>query len=83
MRWVGLVVLVIVVALVLHRLLLAAERRGWIYYRRKASSGSVSGAAFGPVFDLLQPSRQIQVEEQQHQELLREDDEAGEGDVPG
>jgi hypothetical protein len=62
----------------LDRGLLAAEGRGWIYYRhRKAASGTVSGAVFGPAFDLLQPSRQIVVEQQEHDRVApTTDDEA-------
>lgn len=43
----------------------AAEARGWIYYRRRPDSGSVSGALLGPTLDLLQPTRQITVEQQE------------------
>lgn len=67
---VGLTALGLVLA---DALLRRAEARGWIYYRRRSGSGSVSSAVFGPAFDLAQPTRQILAEEQQHQELLRED----------
>ena len=61
MKWVALAV---VVALVMDRVLLAAERRGWIYYRkRKPTSGSASAAAFGPMAELFQPGQQVVVEE--------------------
>ena len=62
----------------LDRGLLAAEDRGWIYYRHcKAESGSVSGAVFGPAFDLFQPSRQIVMEQQEHDRVApASDDEA-------
>ncbi len=76
--WIGAVLGAAVLVLILDRLLLAAEARGWIFYRkRQASSGSVSAAAFGPLIDLLQPSRQIVVEQQEHQALMREDDANG------
>jgi hypothetical protein len=66
------VVLAVVVALVLDRLLLRAERRGWIYYRkRKPTSGAASAAAFGPMAELFQPGRQVVVEERQRQENAR------------
>lgn len=55
----------------LDRGLLAAEERGWIDYRhRKASSGALSGAVFAPAVDLLQPTRQIVVEQQEHDRVV-------------
>jgi hypothetical protein len=64
------------VAWLLDRVLLAAEDRGWIYYRRrKAASGSLGGAIFAPAFDLLQPTRQIVVEQQEHDRIAPVSDE--------
>jgi len=58
---------------VADRLLLRAEARGWVYYRRhRATSTQVGSAAFGPAFDLFQPTRQVIVEERERQELMRE-----------
>lgn len=75
MEWLAVAAVVAAGLVLADRLLLRAEDRGWIYYRkRKAASGAVSSAAFGPVLDLLQPSRQVFVEEQQHQEMMREAD---------
>lgn len=73
-----LVMAIVAGLLLLDRALLAAEDRGWIFYRRrKPGSGSVSGAVFGPAFDLLQPSRQITVEQQVHDRVApAADDEA-------
>lgn len=74
-------VLVCVVALGLvaagfavDRLLLRVEERGWSYYRKRSpESGSVTAAAFGPVFGVLQPARQIVTEEREHERIVRHD----------
>ena len=45
MAWVvALVVLVVVVGYLLHRVALWAERRGWIFYRRRGRPGAASNA---------------------------------------
>jgi len=76
-------VLAIVAALVLDRLLLAAERRGWIYYRKlKPTSGSASAAAFGPMAEVFQPGNQVVVEERQRQENVRRTTEDGAPPLP-
>ena len=76
MKW---LLLVVVVGFILDRLLLAAERRGWIFYRkRKPTSGSASAAAFGPMAELMQPGHKVVVEEQLRQQTLRRTVEGGE-----
>ena len=62
-------------AVIADRLARAAEDRGWIYYRqRRPQSGGATASVFGPLFDIVQPSRQIVIEQQQqHEELLREE----------
>ena len=81
MKWVALAV---VVALVMDRVLLAAERRGWIYYRkRKPTSGSASAAAFGPMAELFQPGQQVVVQERQRQQNTRRSADGGEPPQPG
>ena len=76
MTWPTVLLMVVagaVALFVVDRLLRKAEDRGWIYYRtKKAASGSLTAAAFGPAFDVLQPTRQVIVDERQHQELMRE-----------
>ena len=66
LAWFGLLLLTVGLLLLADRGLRAAEARGWICYRSRSASGSVSAAAFGPAFDLLQPTRQITVEQQEH-----------------
>ena len=66
--------------LLVDRLLLAAEARGWIYWRkRKASPGSL-GSAMLEIQSHLQASARHAVEEQRR--VVREDDEAGEPPDP-
>lgn len=73
---------VLVGAVVLDRVLLWMERRGWVYWRtsEKPSGGGLSGAAF-EVAALFQPTQHVLVEEHAKQEA-GESDESGEGD-PG
>ena len=64
---------VLAVLAIADRLLLRAEARGWIFYRRRRSTATpVAEAAFGPVFDLLQPARQVVNEERERQGLMRD-----------
>lgn len=52
----------IAVLLLLDRLLLYAERRGWIYYRRKKPSSSALSNACLEVQQLLEPSKKYVVQ---------------------
>ena len=59
----------------LHRLALWAERRGWIYYRKKhGSSGTLSNAVL-EVHSLFDPSKRYVVEEKTRDQV--EDEESG------
>lgn len=76
--WVLAVLAVLVVLIGIDRLMLAAERRGWIFYRhRKPTSGSMSSAAFGAMAEVMQPGRQVVVAEQQRQKVRRSESRAG------
>ncbi len=49
----------------LDRLLLRAEEKGWIYYRKKSAGGSVSGmigAAMTEVDRVVRPSAEYRIE---------------------
>ena len=71
-----LVLLVIgVVGLVLHRLALWAERRGWIYYRN--GRGSALGSAMSAVDPIYNPGKSHQVEEQRRLDDDRDNEDAG------
>lgn len=60
----------------LHRLLLWAERRGWIYYRRQSSSRASVGSAMLEVHALMEPSKKHVLEVREEDERR---DEAGKG----
>lgn len=68
---------------VFDRLMLAAERRGWIYWRKtKPSSGSRSAAAgmFGEMNALASPAYRHVIEEQHRQEVTPAESARGEED---
>lgn len=79
MTWIILAAAVLAAIVVIDRLALAAERRGWIYYRhRRASSGSLSSAAFGPVAEVFQPGSRIVMEERARLQTVRRSNPGGE-----
>lgn len=67
---------------VLHRLALWAEARGWIYYTRRGSSGSL-GNAFLEVQALFEPNQRHVLEERQRAEEKEEEDDEGDPPRPG
>lgn len=78
MSWIPLAAAILVATLLVDRLALAAERRGWIYYRhRKASSAPLSSAAFGPVAEVFQPGNRIVVEERIRRRTVRRSEPGG------
>lgn len=73
---VGLVCLVGVLKL-LDRLLLRAEERGWIYYRKKSGGGSISSGVAGAMSELdriVRPSAEYRI---QAEDPIVEEDEKG------
>jgi hypothetical protein len=68
----------IVVLLTIDRLLLAAEARGWIYWRRRKASPGTRAGAILELHALLEPDRRHTAE------VLREEthEEDDEGDPP-
>ncbi len=58
----------------LDRFLLWAERRGWIYYRKKKASPGTLGSAFLQVQSILQPDAQ-QAAVELRAEAIEEDEE--------
>jgi len=63
---------------VVDRLLLAAEARGWIYYRKRQSSPRTSASAFLELQSMLEPGRKYEIQAIQSEEVERDD----EGDPP-
>jgi len=83
MSWPMTAALVVLLAIGLwlgDRALLAAERRGWIYWRRRRATSSSLGSAMRSVHGLLEPDKRHVVEERQRQEA--DIDVAGD-DAPG
>lgn len=73
----GLWILGILFALyVVDRLLLAAEARGWIYWRRRKASPGTLGNAVASAHALLEPDRRHLVEERR---AVKREEEDGEG----
>lgn len=65
-------------AFVLDRLMLAAEARGWIYWRKKKASPGTAALAMLELESIVSPAKR-HVIEQKRQEQADEDDE---GDPP-
>ena len=59
----------------LHRLALWAERRGWIYYRKKKGSSGTLSSAVLEVHSLFDPSKRYVLEEKTRDQV--EDEEGG------
>jgi hypothetical protein len=74
-----LIVAGVVAALVaVDRLLLAAEARGWIYWRRRKASPGTRAGAMLELHALLEPDRKHAAEIVRHESHV-EDDEGGPG----
>ncbi|MCL4232899.1 MAG: hypothetical protein KJ042_00090 [Deltaproteobacteria bacterium] len=78
MRTAWIVIAVLGAAFVLDRLLLAAEARGWIYWRKKKASPGTAALAMLELESIVSPAKR-HVIEQKRQEHAEEDDE---GDPP-
>lgn len=63
MTWVWWVLGAVALLVLLDRLALGAEARGWLYWRRRKPDADGGGAVLGDVFEIFQPSRQHVVEE--------------------
>ncbi|MCZ7583030.1 MAG: hypothetical protein M5R36_06675 [Deltaproteobacteria bacterium] len=76
--WIVKIAIVVVALLVVDRLLLALEKRGLIYWRkRKASPGTV-GNALLELQSMLEPSKKHVVEQRKNEQTEKE----AEGDPP-
>ena len=77
-RTLAIVVGVVAALFVLDRLLLAAEARGWIYWRRLTASPGTRAGAMLEINAMLQPDRK-HTAEILREEAHEEDDEGGPG----
>ena len=62
------VVVILAAGFVLDRLLLKAEERGWIYWRRRKGSHGMAASAALEVHQLLEPSKKYVLEVQREQD---------------
>ena len=63
----------------LHQLADAAERRGWIYYRKRRGSWDAVGAAMAEVQAIYRPGQHHVRQAKEAADVHREDDDEGEG----
>ena len=70
---------VVLAAFVLDRLALAAEARGWIYWRRRGPSRGAVGAAMQQIMLVFDPAPQHVLEERVHQADDADLDPGGQG----
>lgn len=80
MRIVTILAVATLLAFVIDRLLLAAEARGWIYYRKKQSSPATSASAFLEIQSMLEPGRKYEIRAMQDEE--EETDDSGDPPEP-
>ncbi len=78
MTWPSWALGIVALGLVLDRVAVWAEARGWIYWRRRSPDGRGGGGPLGDVFDIFQPSRQYLVAERDRQRLTIAQRETGE-----
>ncbi len=78
-RW-SIVLLVLVAAFALDRLMVAGERRGWVYWRRRGQSGALTGAMFAEIHQLTTPAYRYVVQQRDHDRIVA--DQAGDSDRP-
>lgn len=67
---------------VLHLLANFAERRGWIYYRRRRGSWGAVGAAMAEVQAIYRPGQHHVREVRERADVDRDEDEEGAGPAP-
>jgi hypothetical protein len=66
----------------LHRMLIWCEAKGWVYYRNAPRGASAAaGGVFGDLMEVLHPSRQITVQETLRQRERVQRVESGAGGV--
>ena len=66
-----------------HRLLLYAERRGWVYYKHKRGPAGAGAMAFMELMKIYRPEIEHVIEEERGGDLRGTDDETGENRDPG
>lgn len=59
---------VLLAALVIDRTMLAAEARGWIYWRKRHPSRETGSGALGEMVEIFKPTQQLLQEEKRRQD---------------
>lgn len=77
-RFVLVALAIVLLALVADRLLLAAEARGWIYWRKRKASPGTAASAMLEVQSILEPGRAHVAEAARAEET--DEDDAGDDD---
>lgn len=75
MRWPWILIALLAAGVLIDRLMVAAERRDWVYWRRKPTGGSAAAAALAPLHALTQPSYEHvqEAKDREHVLVLRTD----------
>ena len=66
-----------------HRFLLAAEQRGWVYYKHKRAPAGSGAMAFMELMRIYRPEIEHVIKEERGGELRVTDDETGQKRDPG
>jgi len=82
MKWIVIVAAVVLGSILLDRLALWMEKRGWIYYRRNKPSSSRLGTAFLEIQSILEPDKKqiIEVKKEDKKQSQELGDEPGDPD---
>lgn len=67
----------------IHRFLLYAERRGWVYYKNKRAPAGAGALAFMELMRIYRPEIEHVIEEERGGDLRVTDDETGQKRDPG
>ncbi|HET8993200.1 MAG TPA: DUF6191 domain-containing protein [Rhodococcus sp. (in: high G+C Gram-positive bacteria)] len=71
------IIAVLLLVFAIDRLGLLAERRGWVYWRKRNRPAGTSAGVFGEMQSFLSPAYQHVVEEQHRQQTSRQDHSTG------
>jgi len=80
---VGVVAGLVLLIFGVHRLLLFAERRGWVYYKNKRAPAGSGAMAFMELMRIYRPEIEHVIEEERGGDLRVTDDETGQNRDPG
>lgn len=77
MHWMLWVVLTLGVVSLLDRLAVFAEKRGWIYWRRRGASGGGHAGVLGGLAEAFHPAREHTIEQAQDKSIGIDEDHSG------